>query len=542
MEDNNSSFVVLSPNTLANKESPSSLLPPKVVVENCQIDFFYEKFKQSYSMFKNPRGQCLIMNIYQINGMPPRRWSDRDTEALKQLWEQLLFNVHIYTDTSHDLNVYNFNSIVKQFSQLAEHEEAQSCVVCLMSHGEEGFLTTKEGDKVLLDDIFSMFNNVNCPSLAGKPKLFFIQSCRDDPITGPAEDLGIRYSFNQTNSTKNTFNNKTDYNVLALPEDCDGSGSGRGCHSDNNNIINSSKFNEQTKLDEILNVESMQEAALSTKNILSNNNHTTSDAYYHIPSLCDMLIGFPTQKGFIAYRKPEIGSWYMNAIVQVFSKHSHDTDLCAMLNMVNSLISNEVTNTGKKQMSEFTSKLTKPYFYFFPGLAIDLAEVDDEDEDDEDVDEEEIVESFQQQAKKQMMNPEFVLNSSCLINGNIDDQSDSSSNTFIGCSQLQANTFINNEHIEFLADKARTYWKHMAREMNLSECQIVEIDKNGNLTSFNKLKAVLDLWMDQQRCANSQNRENLNQIKFCTIVSVLTTCRLNKIKDEFLAKFNDNYS
>ena len=55
-------------------------------------------------MFKNPRGQCLIMNIYQINGMPPRRWSDRDTEALKQLFEQLLFDVKMYTDTTHDLN------------------------------------------------------------------------------------------------------------------------------------------------------------------------------------------------------------------------------------------------------------------------------------------------------------------------------------------------------------------------------------------------------------------------------------------------------
>ena len=30
-----------------------------------------------------------------------------------------------------------------------------------------------------LDNIFAMFNNLNCPNLAGKPKLFFIQSCRD---------------------------------------------------------------------------------------------------------------------------------------------------------------------------------------------------------------------------------------------------------------------------------------------------------------------------------------------------------------------------
>ena len=49
-----------------------------------------------------------------------------------------------------------------------------------------------------------------------------------------------------------------------------------------------------------------------------------------------------------------------------------------MLNMVNSMISNEVTNMGKKQMSEFTSKLTKPYFYFFPGLATESSEEEEE--------------------------------------------------------------------------------------------------------------------------------------------------------------------
>jgi hypothetical protein len=73
----------------------------------------------------------------------------------------------------------NFKKIITDFSKLPEHEEAQCCIVCLMSHGEEGFLTTKEGDKVLIDDIFALFNNINCPNLAGKPKLFFIQSCRD---------------------------------------------------------------------------------------------------------------------------------------------------------------------------------------------------------------------------------------------------------------------------------------------------------------------------------------------------------------------------
>ena len=194
-----------------------------------------------------------------------------------------------------------------------------------------------------------------------------------DPITGPAEDLGIRLSFNTTAispnlSGENNSSKDKQESIKIEGDSSDGSGHGRGGditdfslkhYGDNNNMI--SRFNEEPKLNEIL----------YEDNVISNNaNNTNSDSspvYYHIPSLCDILIGFPTQKGFIAYRKPEIGSWYMNAIVQVFSKHSHDTDLCAMLNMVNSLISNEVTNTGKKQMSEYTSKLTKPYFHFFPG-------------------------------------------------------------------------------------------------------------------------------------------------------------------------------
>ena len=56
------------------------------------------------------------------------------------------------------------------------------------------------------------------------------------------------------------------------------------------------------------------------------------------------------------------------------------------------------------------------------------------------------------------------------------DQSDSH-----GCLYNYKYFSINNDHIEFIADKARAYWKHIAREMDLSESQIVEIDKNGAL-------------------------------------------------------------
>ena len=74
--------------------------------------------------------------------------SDRDADALTQLFQQLLFKVTVYTDSTHDLGCESFKQILQEFAQLDEHEEAQCAVICLMSHGEEGYLTTKEGDKV----------------------------------------------------------------------------------------------------------------------------------------------------------------------------------------------------------------------------------------------------------------------------------------------------------------------------------------------------------------------------------------------------------
>ncbi len=198
-----------------------------------------------------------------------------------------------------------------------------------------------------------------------------------DPITGPAEDLGIRLNLDHVNmKEEKKLENENGASFENSRDFCDGIGikyegensksvSSSLSHCDNNNILSSERLDNETKIFEFLNTETTDENIIINNDKINNTNNSLS---FHIPSLCDMLIGFPTQKGFIAYRKPEIGSWYMNAIVQVFSKHAHDTDLCAMLNMVNSIISNEVTNTGKKQMSEYTCKLTKPYFHFFPGM------------------------------------------------------------------------------------------------------------------------------------------------------------------------------
>ncbi|XP_043298286.1 caspase-14-like [Cervus canadensis] len=65
-------------------------------------------------------------------------------------------------------------------------DDIACCLVTLMSHGEEGFIKMKDGEKVSLEDIFEMFNNKNCPALQEKPKIFIIQACR-----GERRDSGV---------------------------------------------------------------------------------------------------------------------------------------------------------------------------------------------------------------------------------------------------------------------------------------------------------------------------------------------------------------
>jgi len=67
---------------------------------------------------------------------------------------------------------------LQAFAQLPGHQEGDCCVVCLLSHGEEGYLFGTDGRKLQLDSIFTLFDNSNCKYLIAKPKMFIIQACR----------------------------------------------------------------------------------------------------------------------------------------------------------------------------------------------------------------------------------------------------------------------------------------------------------------------------------------------------------------------------
>lgn len=62
-----------------------------------------------------------------------------------------------------------------------DHTEHDCLVVAVLSHGEMGILYAHD-TPYKADTIWSYFTSDKCPTLAGKPKMFFIQACQGDKL------------------------------------------------------------------------------------------------------------------------------------------------------------------------------------------------------------------------------------------------------------------------------------------------------------------------------------------------------------------------
>ncbi len=58
------------------------------------------------------------------------------------------------------------------------HSFVNMAIVAIMSHGEKGKILSTDGRPFSEDWIVKQFNNQNCPSLKGKPKMFIFSACR----------------------------------------------------------------------------------------------------------------------------------------------------------------------------------------------------------------------------------------------------------------------------------------------------------------------------------------------------------------------------
>ncbi|NXH56115.1 CASP8 protein, partial [Rhabdornis inornatus] len=140
---------------------------------------------EAYKMTSRPCGVCLILNnhnfakaregVLEHKHMKDRNGTDVDAAALRNVFSKLHFRVEEYRD----LTAEEIRKTVNIFRS-EDHEDKDCFVCCILSHGKKGIIYGVDGQEVPIRELTTSFTAQNCNSLAGKPKVFFIQACQGD--------------------------------------------------------------------------------------------------------------------------------------------------------------------------------------------------------------------------------------------------------------------------------------------------------------------------------------------------------------------------
>ncbi|XP_065654011.1 CARD-caspase isoform X6 [Hydra vulgaris] len=91
-----------------------------------------------------------------------------------------------------------------------------------------------------------------------------------------------------------------------------------------------------------------------------------------LPTEADFIYAYSTVPGFYSWRNSAKGSWFIQALVEVFRKHAHKMDVVRMLTRVNRIVATKKSQTGqlsshnKRQISSIVSQLRKDLFLYPP--------------------------------------------------------------------------------------------------------------------------------------------------------------------------------
>jgi hypothetical protein len=93
------------------------------------------------------------------------------------LFKDLHFEVQVHNDVNAETLELLFLTM-----HITDHTNYDAFVCCILTHGKLGVIYTSDGKPVEILTLVDFFTDRKCPTLKGKPKMFFIQACqKGDP-------------------------------------------------------------------------------------------------------------------------------------------------------------------------------------------------------------------------------------------------------------------------------------------------------------------------------------------------------------------------
>ncbi|XP_037684380.1 caspase-9 isoform X2 [Choloepus didactylus] len=233
----------------------------------------------AYKLNSDPCGHCLIINNVNFSResrLRTRTGSNIDCEKLQRRFRLLHFVVEVRVDLT-------AKEMVQALMELArrDHGSLDCCVVVILSHGCQashlqfpGAVYGTDGRPLPVERIVNIFTGTSCPSLGGKPKLFFIQACG-----GEQKDHGFEVASTTSKDRASGGNPEPD----------------------------ASPFQEVR------------------------GSFDQPDAVSSLPTPSDILVSYSTFPGFVSWRDTQSGSWYIETLDSVLEQWARSEDLQNLL-------------------------------------------------------------------------------------------------------------------------------------------------------------------------------------------------------------------
>ncbi|XP_039273780.1 caspase-3-like isoform X2 [Styela clava] len=289
-----------------------------------------------YNMKHKARGCFLIFNhMYFLPhlGVNSRKGTHEDAKNLEKTAKKLGFE---YVRIFDDLNVKDIRSWVARVSK-ADHSNYDCFAMAILTHGDEGDILYAHDEKYHLDDITEPFMASNCPTLARKPKMFFIQN-----------EFSCDYSYKMPckKFTQQIQLSNADFllfNSALLAEACRGVMLDDGAHTTGDTV--------DAVINKVSN-QAQQEAMI-------------------IPNAADFLLAFSTVPGYYAWRNQACGSWFIQALCKCLLEFGDRLELMQIMTRVNRMVAYDFTSYskgnpdfhGKKQIPSIVTRLTHEVFF-----------------------------------------------------------------------------------------------------------------------------------------------------------------------------------
>lgn len=143
------------------------------------VDVWLRQESNSSKIYESNNGHALVMcleDFYPKTGLPSlKEISQRDKYNLELTLNKLGFSTEICVNS--ELTADGIKEIVRFYAS-SDYSNLASLAVFVSSHGESDFVYGIDGRRVYLKEIIELFGYNE--SLNEKPKMFFIDSCRND--------------------------------------------------------------------------------------------------------------------------------------------------------------------------------------------------------------------------------------------------------------------------------------------------------------------------------------------------------------------------